>query len=1702
MAVQIQFRRGTAVEWANTSTGNPILAEAEMGIETDTSLFKIGDGIKRWNDLPYGGIRGYDGSRGIQGPANMEVQNVLYVSKSGNDANDGRSLNTSKLTVKAALAIATTGTTVFVKSGTYVENNPMIVPAEVAIIGDNLRTVTIRAGNVDQDIFWVYNGSYIAHITVKDHIAPAAAVAFNPDGSAGAITRSPYVQNCTSITTTGTGMRVDGDHVAGTKSMVVDAYTQYNQGGIGIHLLNRGYAQLVSVFTINCDKGFLCESGGFCSITNSNSSFGNYALYADGVSKALQTTYVTTATRRTITLTHLVEKPAIGDALKVSNTTTYYTINTSTSLRIGTNPIVNPTISNESADLRNARQSILNRKTSIQVDTIDYLNDTYPEFLYNQFLCNRDIGTILNCVAYDMVLGSNYQSVTAGLSYSRQGALIVRYQQLDITLAALQYVKAKALSYLTAGTTAYTRYSDNFDIVLDIIENGTTAAPPINYPSPSGVNPNIVSAKDQIQANKEYITAETLQYIVNNYPPSFSYDKTICYRDTGLIVDAISQDLLFGGNSQSTFAGIQYWSQGDYIDQIERELTTTTSAINYVSALAQEIVRNSTTGTRYQSTITQITSATTLVTTATVNLIKNDFKVITDILTTGTANITDRIVPNGIDPSSSASVLQAFELLQANKEYLQTEAIAFIDATATGFNYNQDTCSRDTGLIVDSLAFDILYEGISQSVFAGLQYWTQSGYTGIIGKELTTTTNAINYVKSRLVSIASTLSNAAVVSINANVNKIVSILNSGTTGVTDMIIPNSNPSGDADIISAYENILAKKSMIQDNTVSWIETNNPTFVFDTETCRRDVGYIIDSVAFDLLHGGNRQSIMSGVYYYGYNASDSTISELPQTTAAYNYIKSILPYIITGTSVPIVYQTSVAQNTTSTHGTLAQATLAQDKIDIITNIINNGPSEVTEKTPIDATAIGDADAINTAKIIHANREFIRAEIVAYIDTNYADGIEYDRNKCSRDTGLIVDAVAQDVMFVGISQSNFAGIQYWNQNGYVGAISGELTTTTNAINWLKNVAQQVILNDTGGDRYGVGTQLTGDSGTSAESIILGNNFDIITNILTNGTVGVTDQIIPNGLVVSENLDVQNAYNLLQINKTYLQDEVIAYVEATMEPGFVYDQATCSRDVGYIIDSIAFDLLYGGNRQSIQSGVYYYDYNASSLVIANEIPETVAAYNFIKSLTTDIILGNEVAPHQNKFTQYISNDLASSTEVGTIEYNIDLITNIIANGPTVAPAKIPIGLNASSDTNKINAFQLLIINRDFIRAETIAYINQTFYPFEYNRETCYRDVGYMVDSVSVDLLYGGNKQAIQSGAAYFGYVSTSSVIANEITQTTAAYEYIKSMAHYIILGTSLPITYQENEDQITTLDPGTITESDAIDVSINLIKDIIQYGPVAAPGLTGITPIASTDTNIINAAKLLHANRKFMQAEIIAYIDTTYPNLDQDVCARDINYILNALSYDLLYEGNSQMTVAGAAYYQGTYLTVIEEIVPVLDSYNFMNTLIQTIIQALPCDSLQGDIGQDTTTYLGATQLEADRVNEIFGVLIDILTNGFTSVITVESNIKPIPDPGTRVTIHHFSLIVATSMGFEWIGTGIDINQSLPYLGGEPDSTKLGYEVNGGKVNFTGTDERGDFRIGNDLTINRSNGTISGRTFTKSLFAVMTPYIMSIGG
>jgi hypothetical protein len=72
--IQFQHRRDTPLNWF---TANTILAAGEMGLEVGNDLFKIGDGIRPWNSLPYGGLRGVTGATG--GGVDLSTLNPIAI---------------------------------------------------------------------------------------------------------------------------------------------------------------------------------------------------------------------------------------------------------------------------------------------------------------------------------------------------------------------------------------------------------------------------------------------------------------------------------------------------------------------------------------------------------------------------------------------------------------------------------------------------------------------------------------------------------------------------------------------------------------------------------------------------------------------------------------------------------------------------------------------------------------------------------------------------------------------------------------------------------------------------------------------------------------------------------------------------------------------------------------------------------------------------------------------------------------------------------------------------------------------------------------------------------------------------------------------------------------------------------------------------------------------------------------------------------------------------------------------------------------------------------------------------------------------------------------------------------------------------------------------------------------------------------------
>jgi hypothetical protein len=242
---------------------------------------------------------------------------TLYVSSTdGDDTNDGRTIQFPLRTIKRAASLAApgydgrygfdtgsiqNGYVIKVQAGTYLEDNPVILPKNTTIWGAGLRITKINAKNPEQDLFYVNAGCYIAEVTMgglrlwPDQINPERgfAVAFQPGAF---ITTSPYIQNCSQISNQensftelyedippgGGGLYVNGDVIdpdSPLASMVLDAYTQISPNGVGCLVNGRGFIQLVSFFNNFSYYAIRVNNGGHATLNNSNISFGLYCMH-------------------------------------------------------------------------------------------------------------------------------------------------------------------------------------------------------------------------------------------------------------------------------------------------------------------------------------------------------------------------------------------------------------------------------------------------------------------------------------------------------------------------------------------------------------------------------------------------------------------------------------------------------------------------------------------------------------------------------------------------------------------------------------------------------------------------------------------------------------------------------------------------------------------------------------------------------------------------------------------------------------------------------------------------------------------------------------------------------------------------------------------------------------------------------------------------------------------------------------------------------------------------------------------------------------------------------------------------------------------------------------------------------------------------------------------------------------------------------
>ena len=725
-------------------------------------------------------------------------------------------------------------------------------------------------------------------------------------------------------------------------------------------------------------------------------------------------------------------------------------------------------------------------------------------------------------------------------------------------------------------------------------------------------------------------------------------------------------------------------------------------------------------------------------------------------------------------------------------------------------------------------------------------------------------------------------------------------------------------------------LLANKPFIQSQTVAWVNTNFPGFVYNEQLCFRDAGILVENMSYDMAFGGNEKSVESGLSYYR-GVTSVIAGQETQTVGAIEYIKYLCSLIVENDTCPVLTPpanipvNSQVINLNCTGGAIALDSI-DNLFDIVIDIINNGPDAAPDMY------IGpgpDAAFVSAEILMQANRKFIQEITLDHINTNLCvppKSLPYNQIRCKRDALIILDSVSSDLLFptVGNSQSTFAGIQYFSQGGYTGSIPAEITATIAAITYLRDLSLEIVQNITaemdailGIYRYTVGAQTTASNyATAAEVATLKSGFNNILTILGGKSTGWTDLIVPNGGTPSPFTSVKNAYDLLLANTSYIQGEIIGFV-TTNYPTLIYDQAKCERDVEYILQSLAFDLLYGGNRQSIQAGLSYYSNLTGVTVIPNETTATIDAFTFMKDVAVDLIQGNSYTPVQTKVKPVTGLPLSDSSAATEITRIFSTITDIILSGPSIAAPLEPINLTKSTGTNVVNAFDIIKANKNFIVAEMIAYLDNTYNPgsFNYDQESCYRDVGLIIDAVSQDILLGGNQKTLEAGLSYWsaGY----NYVSGQVSTTTAAINYVRDVALQVIANTTVTgITNTVTKQVINTFFQygGDYMPQEAVTRNFNIITDIIENGPAVAPpiyaggglfsltGLNGssvkIAPKVTSVNEVSTGTYLIGLNTAtigFGQNATLYFGETAvYPLQDAQVSAKSLEYTGDATTWD----------------------------------------------------------------------------------------------------------------------------------------------------------------------------------------------------------------
>lgn len=310
----------------------------------------------------------------------------------------------------------------------------------------------------------------------------------------------------------------------------------------------------------------------------------------------------------------------------------------------------------------------------------------------------------------------------------------------------------------------------------------------------------------------------------------------------------------------------------------------------------------------------------------------------------------------------------------------------------------------------------------------------------------------------------------------------------------------------------------------------------------------------------------------------------------------------------------------------------------------------------------------------------------------------------------------------------------------------------------------------------------------------------------------------------------------------------------------------------------------------------------------------------------------------------------------------------------------------------------------------------------------------------------------------------------------------------------------YQNDVKQNTTaFAAATQAEANLVLNNISIIKSIITSGPTAAPAKRPISYNTDATANISNAAKIILANKDYIKAETLAFVNTVIFDPPYQSAVKQNT---TAAAAATIAEANvvlNNIDLIGNIIVNGSSSAPVKR--PI--SYTTLSNNSNVVNAAKIILANRDYIVAEVTGYINQNWANITTDLTYYTVANATPLIGNTSTVILLETINDVTFlPNIAVSFHQPSYISGSGHTFEYVGSGTDLARALPYQGGFPIQANEVVQERGGQVYFTSTDQQGDFRIGSQLLFNRVDGTITGETFNKSLFAVMTPYILAIEG